>query len=389
MNARFSKLLLSVVLIAALIVPALAILSSAGAQEEAATVARVRIGYFAFDPREFDTFIDGKPAPFGASWEKAGWLAWTHPDPSYSYIVCCVTTPFIDFSSGVHSFAFAPKGAGLDAAIFGPQEVTFEAGHVYSLAIVGEMDDHSLNVLVIDETEVFSEADLRADFMIIAVHDLKGAPSVDTRVTPSEQTTGLEYGQFTTGWWPGGSIVSIHVSSVGDQPTTLLSFTTVPVPAGISDLEAYIGSYPGERGKDYFFAFNWGYPGEITVIDGGTVAVGDTVAGKIAEVAQRVKYSLTLEADMVLNIYANATGTSTAGYGSGGMFDPSLYVYDAQGNLLWWNYELSWEDDIAGKYDAGLEGITLTAGVYPIEVGSGNDLTSGPYELIVQNAASD
>jgi hypothetical protein len=385
----FRKRVFFVLLIAALIVPALAILPFAGAQEKAEGTARVRIGYFAFDPREFDTFIDGERASFGASWEKAGWLAWTHPDPSYSYIVCCVTTPYIDFSSGVHSFAFAPKGEGLDAAVFGPQEVTFEAGHVYSLPIIGEIDDHSLNVLVIDETEVFSDADLSADFMGIVVHDLKGAPPVDVRATLNEEAVKVEYGQFVADWWPGGSMLYDQMSTTGDQPITLFSFTTPPLPAGISDLDAFIGAYPGERGKDYFLAFNWGHPGEITVIDGGAVAVGDTVPGKLAEVAQRVKYTLTLEADMILNIYANATGASTAGYGAGGMFDPSLYVYDAQGNLLWWNEELSWEDDLAGKYDAGLEEIALTAGVYAIEVGSANDLTAGPYELIVQSAASD
>jgi hypothetical protein len=374
-----------VLLIVGLALPAVVITPFAGAQEEAGT-ARVRIGYFAFDPREFDTFIDGEPAPFGASWEKAGWLAWSHPDPSYSYIVCCVTTPYIDFSSGVHSFAFAPKGEGLGAAVLGPQEVTFEAGHVYSLPIIGEMDEDSLSLLVIDETEAFSEADLSADFMIVAVHDIAGMPSVDAKATVSGEATHLEYGQFMTGWWTGGRMLSIHVSTAGDQPTTLFSFSTVLVPAGISDLEAYMGSYPGERGKDYFFAFNWGNPGEITVIDGGTVAVGDEISGEVAEVAQRVKYSLTLEADMVLNTYANATGTSTAGYASGGMFDPALYVYDAQGNLVWWNNEISWEDDLAGKYDAGLEGIALAAGVYSIEVGSANDLTSGPYKLIVESA---
>jgi hypothetical protein len=298
-----TKRLLFVLMIVVLALPALAIIPSAGAQQETTGVARVRIGYFAFDPREFDTFIDGEPASFGAAWEKVGWLGCRVPGAEY--IVLCTTTPFIGFSSGAHSFGFAPKGEGLDAAILGPQEVTFEAGHVYSLAIVGELDDNSLNLLVIDETEVFSEADRNADFMVISVMDIKGLPALDIRMTLNGETTRKEYGEFFTGWWPGGLTLSVNVSTAGDQPTTLFSFGTVPVPAGVSDFGGYFGSYPGELGEDYFLAVNWGYPGEVAVIDGGTVAVGGAVSGEVAEVAQRVRYTLTLDATTVLNIYAN------------------------------------------------------------------------------------
>jgi hypothetical protein len=124
-------------------------------------------------------------------------------------------------------------------------------------------------------------------------------------------------------------------------------------------------------------------------MDGGTVAAGDTIVGEIADGGNRVSYTLTLDADTSLNLYANATGPRTNDE-SGMRFDPVLYVYDAQDRSLFWNDEATYEDDVSlGISDAGMEGIELTAGVYTIEVGGFIDLITGPYELIVESATSE
>ena len=73
-------------------------------------------------------------------------------------------------------------------------------------------------------------------------------------------------------------------------------------------------------------------------------------------------------------------------------FDPILYVYDAQGNTLFWNDKSSIAHlslDSLGVFDAGLEDIDLAAGDYTIEVGGKVDFNTGPYTLIVENAASE
>jgi hypothetical protein len=61
-----TKRLLLIVLLSASLTFSVAAVT---AQDEPAEGARVRIGYFAFHPSEFDTFIDGEPASFGP------WLA--------------------------------------------------------------------------------------------------------------------------------------------------------------------------------------------------------------------------------------------------------------------------------------------------------------------------
>jgi hypothetical protein len=121
------------------------------------------------------------------------------------------------------------------------------------------------------------------------------------------------------------------------------------------------------------------------------VAVGDEIAGEIAERAQRVRYTLTIDADTAVNIYLHARGTRKNSWGSG-WFDPYLYVYDAQGNLLFWNDELTFADDFSGKqdtYDASLEGVTLETGSYIVEAAGSSDIIAGPYMLAIENVATE
>jgi hypothetical protein len=252
-----SKRLFLLVVIAALLVAASPV--NVGAQDE--NIARVRIGYFAFDPHDVDTFIDGEPAPFGVGWTKTPWNVSTIPD--FPYMLTSATTPYIAFPAGVHSFAFVPQGEGVDAAILGPQEVTFEAGHVYSLAIVGYLDNHDLKVLVIDETEAFSEANPSTDFMGIIVHNIQGAPSLAYH-SGTVAVENLEYNQFSADASRAG-YPSVRVTPSEDPGIALFGFEAISAP-GVSDLSCLIGSYPGKAGEDYFWSWNWGYPGEITVM---------------------------------------------------------------------------------------------------------------------------
>lgn len=125
----------------------------------------VRIAYAAFDPAQFDTYIDGEIASFSPGWEKVGWKTplafWPifHPD---------VATPYLTFDSGDHSFAFVPLGENMDAAILGPENFTFEAGHRYSLALIGDLEAGNLQLLAIDETEACGDIDLENNFVAFA-----------------------------------------------------------------------------------------------------------------------------------------------------------------------------------------------------------------------------
>jgi hypothetical protein len=145
--------------------------------------------------------------------------------------------------------------------------------------------------------------------------------------------------------------------------------------------------YPGAWGDSYALAWNWGYPGALTITDGGPIAPSETLSGAVSEVANRVRYTLNLSEDSTLDLTVRGTGrptdARTEALGMSPTFDPNLYVYDPQGQLLHWNDELSFADDTSGVSDAGFRSLNLPAGEYRVEVGGFADSLAGPFELTV------
>ncbi len=367
-----------------LLLPPLEIVPLTRAQEEGAGTARVRIGYFAFDPKGYDSYVDGKLFPFATQLANT---AWSIPVGTF-----CVNTasPFFDFSDGIHSFAFAPKGKNLVDAILGPKDVALEAGHAYSLAIVGSLDAGDLDLLVIDDTRILADTDPQTAFVRILVNNIAGIPAFEVEEGVDKKVVG--YGQFSSKLYATDSpiLFSVYAEIEGQRNSLFDEYPFMPS-GGISDFGAVFGVYPGIPNEDYSYAVNWGNTREITVIDGGTIDVGSEVAGEIAEVAQRVRYTLTLTADTTLTITASGTGqryedTSMMGVTT---FDPALYVFDAEGRLLDWRDDISLEAVMAGTTDAKLEEIALKAGTYWIEVGSSYDQVSGPFKLVVESVKAN
>jgi hypothetical protein len=162
-----------------------------------------------------------------------------------------------------------------------------------------------------------------------------------------------------------------------------------PLPAGVSDFGAIYGTFPGNYDRDYFYTSNWGYAGEVTVLDGGEIEVGSEVVGEIAAVTQRVRYTLNLTADTMLDFSARGRGPryDDTLLLNVFIFDPAVYIFDTEGKLLEWNDGVSFSAILLGKVEARLETIPLKAGTYWIEVGGSNDLVSGPFKLTVQLAS--
>ncbi len=353
---------------------------SVTAQDESATGARVRFGYFAFQPDQIDTFINGELAPFGA------WLAEVGNRQINGIWSQDISTPFMPFPPGTYSFAFAPTGEGVNAALLGPVEVTFEDGHSYSLAIVGQLDDDSLNLLVVDETEVFAGVDRETTTSMLMVHNIAGAPPLNLQIGVSTMAEmmfeNLAYAQYAAFSWPSGLT---HAEVFSEEDTIFrLPFDFVK---GVSGLYGFVGSYPGVAGRDFAWAWSDGFSGEISITDGGAISVGNAVAGEIAEVHSRVRYSLTIEADSTLDARVTGTGRATIPIERRGTrFRPWMFIYDSQGNLSFWNYDINFS---SASSNGPINGIDLEAGTYIVEVGGVWDIQAGPYELIIETAESD
>lgn len=156
----------------------------------------------------------------------------------------------------------------------------------------------------------------------------------------------------------------------------------------VNNLSIVTGKYPGEVGQNIFMDFNWHYSGNVTIDDGGKVNIGDVVGGEILASTHRTAYTLNLESDMVIDIFALGVGPRTPDSLVGDTFDPMLYIYDDEGNLLFWNDEGTGLSMHKGGedwvFDAALEVVSLKAGTYSIQVGGFSDLIGGPYAFIVR-----
>jgi hypothetical protein len=111
-------------------------------------------------------------------------------------------------------------------------------------------------------------------------------------------------------------------------------------------------------------------PTELVIVDGGAIAVGESVDGEIAA-GERIQYTLTADADATVTISVTDPD---------GALDSYLRIYDDAGNLLAEN------DDIepSVQYNSSIEGVQLVAGdTILIEVGTYDDAAFGAFTLSV------
>ena len=102
------------------------------ATESPAEPARARLAQLALDAPDLEIFVNGE-----------------RYDPGGLFPAGLVST-FEAFPAGTYSLAMAPEGAGLKGAVVGPTDLTLEAGHVYTVAVVGQLADKDMQFLVVD-----------------------------------------------------------------------------------------------------------------------------------------------------------------------------------------------------------------------------------------------
>ena len=108
-------------------------------------------------------------------------------------------------------------------------------------------------------------------------------------------------------------------------------------------------------------------------IDAGEIALDEPVAGELV-LGTRDRYTFTAEADITVDIVLSDET---------GQFDTVLRVYDADGNVISEN-----DDADNTTYNSAIVGLEVLEGeTIVIEVASYEDLTTGPYQLAVTEAA--
>ena len=147
-------------------------------------------------------------------------------------------------------------------------------------------------------------------------------------------------------------------------------------PAHFFAVFVFSGNFSGAPWEGYTALYTGQYEGELTLSDGGVITVGDALPVEITDMGQRVRFSLVLDAPAVLDIIQS---------GEAGV-DAYVRLYDAAGNLLQENDELSLDDNADGIFDAGWTGLSLDAGTYVIEAGTYTDTGAGSFTLSVSEA---
>ncbi|MFN8470537.1 MAG: DUF4397 domain-containing protein, partial [Caldilineaceae bacterium] len=129
---------------------------------------------------------------------------------------------YLYLDPGTYSVALTPTGHDITQALLGPLDVTVEAGHRYTLAMLGQRGDPNTRPLLIDETaEYQSIGKSPVDSAHISINNVKGLAGLDIvfNGTPAEHN--IPYGEFQTALWPVGTLQSMLIT-VGGAPDQVI-----------------------------------------------------------------------------------------------------------------------------------------------------------------------
>lgn len=327
--------------------------------------AEYRVATFVYGAQPVSIFIDGAISS-GVSGEP------------YVYPPMTLLDQYSEIPSGEHTLALVPEGGTVESALFSEQALTFEAGHRFLLAFMGNMQANDLHFLLIDETAALEEKDITASGVTFMVNNLYGVPGLDFFFGGKPLVLGLPYGEYAAYQDPTEGKGS-RITVMGEPDNVVFEYADgAAAPRGIFVVFSFSGIFPGTMDEDFGLLYVGHFAGEKTVVDGGTIAVGDTVPVHLNGAGERVRYHLDLTTTTTLDIMQSASAESGA--------DAYLRIYNAAGDALFENDELTVDDNSDGVWDAGWIHLTLEPGSYLLEAGAFSDMSAGDFMLSV-NAA--
>ena len=235
------------------------------------TQARLRLAHFVSGGPNVDLIVNGAVAVNGGH---------AQVNIPADYI-----NGYLHLMPGTYRVAVVPTGQSLAQALIGPLDLPLIAGHRYTLAMMGQMNDKALKPLVIDETAVEMKAGAAVtDSVRIWVNNLALGTAIDVSGGGNPVDVKVPYGAAAAVVYPAGDFHP-HVVKVDlDVPTPLDFFDEDWNEPGTSTLTGFVGfgaqSAAGgdPTGPDYFDAaptsqlniidFLQGYMLASEVIDG-------------------------------------------------------------------------------------------------------------------------
>ena len=204
-----------------------------------ATMARLRVSNCVFGGPNIDIYLNGEVA--------------VNNGIPQSNVPTLIPWGYQYLTPGTYSVAVVPTGMGLGEALMGPVDVTVEAGHRYTLVVLGQNDEPSHEALVVDETKAYQDIGASpTDAAHITVNNVKGLSGIDIDMGGAVQEHNVPYGEFQAVIWPVGSFNDFFVT-VGDAPDEVLDGGPGPgftAPA-MDYFDCFGGSYPGAVFQDF------------------------------------------------------------------------------------------------------------------------------------------
>jgi hypothetical protein len=201
--------------------------------------ARLRIGNCIFNGPAVDIYINGQMTDNGGVPFKLRAFDFS----GYLYL-----------PPGTVKLAVTPQGAGLDKALFGPLDLSLEAGHRYTVALLGLAGDTQPNSQVIDETKVIQNAGATNDqYTYTLINNIKGVETFDHVINGNVNNSKIAYGGYQAEVLPALPLNS-DVISLSGAPDKILDPggpTTGPEEGSTDSLACYAGKYPGSLGSDF------------------------------------------------------------------------------------------------------------------------------------------
>jgi hypothetical protein len=155
---------------------------------------------------------------------------------------------FLYVAPGAYTIALVPHGGTLDQALFPPEDVKVEAGHRYTLAAIGQLEDKDVHRLVVDETAL--EASLGAsvtDNIAIDINNMKGADSIIEQAYGKSYAENIKYGEVRAWFCASGTAPLKELANKGGTSEVLWEDGQFGVEPGISLVIPWFGPFPANN----------------------------------------------------------------------------------------------------------------------------------------------
>lgn len=193
------------------------------------TQARLRLGHFVYGGPNVALYVDGQVAVNGGQ---------PQVDIPVGYV-----SGYLYLEPGSYRVAVVATGEKLAQALIGPLDMSLEAGHRYTLAMMGQIEDENLKPLVVDETEELEKVGATPG-SLIAINNIAGTTTIDFDAYRGGPHN-IPYGGFDIAFDKGFAITANNDPNAfieGPHPDD------PPPEPGLDVLNGFMGRYPGTMG---------------------------------------------------------------------------------------------------------------------------------------------